>query len=291
MAGELYAIIGAGRVGTALGHLLADAGERVVAVAAITEESREQAERYIPGARITSDAVSAATPANTVFITVPDDVILEVTGALAAAGALQPGDRVVHVSGALGIDVLEPAREVGAEVMAVHPLQAFVDVEAAIASIPGTVFGVTAASEEGKRWAHELVALLGGRPLDLRQEDKVLYHAGAVFASNLFLAVERIAQELLVGVGMEEDEALQSLLPLIEGTLDNLRRLGTVPALTGPVARGDIGVVREHLEALKGGPPEVLKAYASLSLVALHMARDLPHERAAALETLLRSQI
>jgi len=164
-------------------------------------------------------------------------------------------------------------------------------VEAAIARIPGTVFGVTAASEEGRRWAHELVALLGGRPLDLRQEDRVLYHAGAVFACNLFLAVERIAQELLVGVGMEEDEALQSLMPLIEGTLDNLRRLGTARALTGPVARGDTGVVREHLEALKGGPPEVLAAYASLSLVALHMARDLPPERAAELETLLRSQI
>ncbi len=291
MAGELYAIIGAGRVGTALGHLLADAGEQVVAVAAITEESREQAERYIPGARITSDIVSAATGANTVFITVPDDVILEVAGTLAAAGALQPGDRAAHVSGALGLDVLEPAREAGAEVLAIHPLQTFVDVEAAIARIPGTVFGVTAASEEGKRWAHELIALLGGRPLDLRQEDKVLYHAGAVFACNLFLAVEKIAQDLLVGVGMNEETAWQSLLPLIEGTLDNMRRLGTAPALTGPVARGDIGVVRNHLEALRVSPPEVLAAYASLSLVALRMARNLAPERVAELETLLRSQL
>ncbi len=291
MAGELYAIIGAGRVGIALGHLLADAGERVVAVAAITEDSRELAGRYIPGARITSDAVSAATPANTIFVTVPDDVIPEVVGALAAAGAVGPGDRVVHVSGALGLDVLEPAAEAGAEVLAVHPLQTFVDVEAVIARIPGTVFAITAASDGGRRWAQELVDLLGGRSLDLRDDNKVLYHTGAVFACSLFLAVEQIAQELLIGVGMSEEEAQHSLLPLIEGTLDNMRRLGTAPALTGPIARGDVGIVRGHLEALSGGPPEVLKAYASLSLVALGMARDLPPETAAELSTLLRAQL
>ncbi len=288
MAGELYAIIGTGRVGTAVGHLLADAGEQVIAVSAITEESRAAAERYVPGARVSSDIFSVATEANTIFITVPDDVIPEVAGSLADAGALQPGDRVVHVSGALGLDVLEPAREAGAEVISIHPLQTFVDTEAAIARIPGTVFAVTAGSDAGRLWAHGLVELLGGRPLDLRPEDKVLYHAGAVFACNLFLAVEKIAEGLLVGVGMSEEEARSSLLPLIEGTLDNMRRLGTTRALTGPVARGDIGVVRDHLAALKRGAPEVLAAYASLSLAAVRMAEALPRERAAELNSLLR---
>ncbi len=291
MAGELYCIIGAGRVGTALGHLLKDAGEQVVTVAAITEESREGAERFIPGARITSDIVEAATPANTIFITVPDDAILEVAGALTDAGAVQPGDRVVHVSGALGLDVLEPAREAGAEVLALHPLQTFVDVEAAIARIPNSVFAITAADEAGRSWARGLVAQLGGRSLDLRPEDKSLYHAGAVFACNLFLAVEQIAQDLLVSVGMREEEARESLLPLVEGTLDNMRRLGPARALTGPVARGDIGVVRDHLAALRGGAPEVLAAYVSLSLVALRMASDVPAERAAELEVLLHEYL
>ncbi len=288
MAGERYAIIGTGRVGTAIGHLLADAGERVVAVSAITEESREQAARYIPGARISSDIVSVAAGADTIFIAVPDDVILEVAGSLADAGALQPGDRVVHVSGALGLDVLEPAREAGAETMSIHPLQTFVDTEAAIVRIPGTVFAITTGSEAGGRWARGLVGLLGGRSLDLSPEDKALYHAGAVFACNLFLAVQKIAEDLLVSVGMNEEEARSSLLPLIEGTLDNMRRLGTTRALTGPVARGDIGVVRGHLEALRPGSPEVLAAYASLSLVALRMSEALPPERAAELDSLLR---
>ncbi len=291
MAGELYAVIGAGRVGTALGHLLADAGERVVAVADPAEVPRERAERYIPAARIISDAVDAAAEADTILITVPDDGILEVAGSLAAAEVIGPGDRVIHLSGALGLDVLAPAQEAGAEVLSIHPLQTFADVEAAIARIPGTVFGITAAGEEARRWAHELVERLGGRPLDLRPEDKVLYHAGAVFACNLFLAVEKVAQDLLVSVGLGEDEARESLLPLIEGTLDNMRRLGTVPALTGPVVRGDVGVVRGHLEALRGGQPEVLKAYAALSLVALGMAGDLTPERAAELDGLLRSYL
>ncbi len=291
MAGELYCIVGAGRVGTALGHLLQDAGEQVVTVAAVTGESRAGAERYIPGARITSDIVEAAMPANTIFITVPDDTILEVAGALADAGAVQPGDRVVHVSGALGLDVLEPAREAGADVLALHPLQTFVDVEAAIARIPNSVFAITAADEAGRSWARGLVALLGGRSLDLRPEDKSLYHAGAVFACNLFLSVERIAQDLLVSVGMQEEEARSSLLPLVEGTLDNLRRLGPAQALTGPVARGDIGVVRDHLAALSAGPREVLVAYAALSLVALRMTSDLPAERVGELEALLRTYL
>lgn len=166
------------------------------------------------------------------------------------------------------------AEEKGSEVLCIHPLQTFADVRTAIKKIPGTVFAVTARSKRGEEWAARLVRKLGGEPVALEERHKPLYHLGAVMASNLLVALEHAAELIYQEIGMEGEAALKALLPLIEGTVENLRRFGTEKALTGPVARGDIGVIRRHLEALEDwGDEAALKAYVALSLHALDLAR------------------
>lgn len=134
-----------------------------------------------------------------------------------------------------------------------------------------------------------LVRKLGGDPVLLAEEDKTLYHIGAVVASNLLVALEHAAELIYQEIGLHEEKALKALMPLIEGTVRNLRRLGTEKALTGPVARGDIGVLRRHLECLEHEEREqLLKVYTSLSMFALDLAEaEVSKARCEEIEELL----
>lgn len=268
-----FVIIGGGRVGTAVGYLLQQGGEEVAAVACRSEKSLHNVEKFLPHTCLTTDVVKAARQGNVVLITTPDDLIADVCVTLSSAGALKKGDYVVHMSGALGLEVLEPAEEMGARTASVHPLQTFADVKGAVKKIPGSVFAVTARDSRTREWAEELVRRLGGEPVFLEERHKILYHLGAVVASNLLVALEHAAELVYQEIGMEGEKALQALFPLIEGTVENLRRLGTERALTGPVARGDIGVLRRHLEKLdEEGREQLMRVYVSLSRYALDLA-------------------
>ncbi|NPV59654.1 MAG: DUF2520 domain-containing protein [Actinobacteria bacterium] len=287
---ERFVIIGAGRVGTAVGHLLQGAGFKVAAVASRSEDSLRRAAEFIEGAVMTTDVVKAGRKGNAILITTPDDLIADTCLSLASGGAVRRGIHVLHMSGALGLDVLEPAREAGARTASVHPLQTFADVKGAVKRIPGSVFAVTARDDATREWAEALVRSMGGEPVPLAERDKTLYHIGAVVASNLLVALEHAAELVYQEIGIYKDTALKALLPLIEGTVSNLRRLGTEGALTGPVARGDIGVVRRHLECLQGEERELLlRVYAALSLYALDLAEaEVSKSRCEELEELLR---
>ncbi|MBC7253561.1 MAG: DUF2520 domain-containing protein [Actinobacteria bacterium] len=287
--GDRFVVIGGGRVGTAVGYLLSRTGREVAAVACRSEESLKRAGEYIPGSYLTTDMVRAAKRGNVLLITTPDDLIADACITLASAGAIKRGSYVVHMSGALGLDVLEAAEEAGAATASVHPLQTFADVKGAVRKIPGSVFAVTARDPRTVEWAEGLVRLLGGEPVRLAEENKVLYHLGAVMASNLLVALEHAAELLYQEIGMEGEKALRALLPLIEGTVGNLRRLGTEKALTGPVARGDIGIVRRHLEKLEEEDREKhLRAYVALTRFALDLAEaNLSRSRSQEMEELL----
>jgi len=287
---DRFVIIGGGRVGTAVGSILQSKGAEVAAVASRSEQSLEQAAKYIKGALLTSDVVKAAKRGNVIIITTPDDLIADTCLSLASGGAVKKGQFIVHMSGALGLDILEPAEEMGARTVSIHPLQTFADVPGAIKRMPGSTFAVTARDPKTHAWAESLVRLLGGKPVTLAEKDKTLYHIGAVVASNLLVALEHAAELIYQEIGMHQEQALKALLPLIEGTVDNLKRHGTEKALTGPVARGDIGVLRRHLERLERDDREpLLQAYAALSLYALDLAEaEVSKSRCEEIEELLR---
>lgn len=270
---DRFVIIGGGRVGTAVGHLLQRTGEEVRAVACRSEESLARVAAYLNDVYLTTDVVKAAKKGNVIIITTPDDLIADTCLTLSSAGAVRKGEHVVHMSGALGLDVLRAAEEQGADIACLHPLQTFADVRGAVKKIPGSVFAVTARDAGTQAWAESLARRLGGEPVYLAEKDKVLYHIGAVVASNLLVALEHAAELMYQEIGMEGGRALKALLPLVEGTVDNLRRLGTERALTGPVARGDIGVLRRHLECMeREGREELMRVYVSLSRYALDLA-------------------
>jgi predicted short-subunit dehydrogenase-like oxidoreductase (DUF2520 family) len=260
------AVVGAGRVGTAIAVLLGRAGHRIVAVAGGTATA-ERAAFHLPGVPVRTPA-DAASGAELVVIGTPDDAI-EATAATIAT-SIAPGTWVAHLSGALGLDVLAPVVAVGARRLAVHPLQTMPDVETALARIPGSSIAVTADDGDGLALGERLALDVGGRPFPLADEHRALYHAAAVFASNHLVVASAAAETLLRAAGVADPGA--ALAPLRRASLENVERLGAEQALTGPVVRGDAGTIRRNLEALKQEAPELIDAYVGMARAALELA-------------------
>jgi len=274
-------VVGVGRVGSALAVALSHAGHPVVAVSGVSDASRRRAADRLPSAEVlpADDVVRAA---DLVLLTVPDDALAEVVNGLAEVGAFRRGQFVVHTSGRHGLDVLRPAAEQGALPLALHPVMTFAGGAEDAERLVGTSFGVTA-PEELRAVGEALVVEMGGEPVYVPEEARVLYHAALAWGANYLTTLVTTAADLLRATGAERPE--QILAPLLGAALDNALRRGDA-ALTGPVSRGDAGTVTAHLDALRNAAPEVVPAYVALArLTADRALRDgrLDPQRAEAL--------
>ncbi len=276
------AVVGAGRTGTALAVHWARAGHSIVAVSG-RAATRDRAARWLPGTPVLP-APEAARLGEAVVLGVPDDFIGDVCDGLAERRAFRETGWVMHLSGAAGLDVLEPAKEDGARVLSLHPLQTFPDVESAVERIPGSAIAVTAESEDALSFGEGLAKDAGGNPFRLPDEVKPLYHAAAVFASNYLVAVTAEAEVLFKAAGLPDPGEM--FMPLVRASLDNVASLGPEAALTGPAARGDAGTVGRNLEALSRNAPEAIPAYVALAEIALDLA-----ERAGRLSSAGRTSV
>jgi predicted short-subunit dehydrogenase-like oxidoreductase (DUF2520 family) len=280
------AVVGAGRVGTAVAVLLRDAGHRITAVAGRAQTSARAA-RYLPGVPLVAAGV-AAKAGELVLLGVPDDAIVATALELSSGGAFRKDAWVAHLSGAAGLEPVSHVRDAGARPLALHLLQTFPDVESALARIPGSALAVTADDDAGYSFAEALAKDLRVEPFRLADEDRPLYHAAAVVASNYVVASAGLAEELFIAAGVPD--AMAAMGPLLEATVGNILRLGPGEALTGPAARGDAGTVAKNLQALSRVSPHAVLAYVAMAKVALELATRhgrLPAERRALVEEVL----
>ena len=292
---KTVAIIGAGRVGGAIGRLLAKSGYTVTAVAARNRATADRAQAFIGSGEPLTDAVKAAASADIIFITTPDGTIKSTCEAVAAGGGFRSGKLVVHVSGAQTRDLLRAAKAAGAYCAVLHPLQSVPNMELGVANIPGSYFRIEA-DPEAMALARDLVKAMGGIELVMPKwtagkESAALYHAGAVAVSNFFVALVDLGLRFYEELGAERKDALKAVLPLIRGTLANIESAGIPDALTGPIMRGDVQTVRGHLEAMAGRMPELLPLYRALARHTVTVARDkgsLGPEAAAEMRELLK---
>jgi predicted short-subunit dehydrogenase-like oxidoreductase (DUF2520 family) len=153
-----------------------------------------------------------------------------------------------------------------------HPLQSFATLPTAVRSLPGS-FVFLEGAPEAVEVLRSLVASIDARAVPLATASKSLYHAAACAASNYLVTLIDYAAQLMSMAGVPREVALPALLPLVTGTTRNLESVGIPEALTGPIARGDAGTVRGHLQALRAGPPELLRLYVDLGLRTLDVAR------------------
>ncbi|MDH4068777.1 MAG: DUF2520 domain-containing protein [Dehalococcoidia bacterium] len=259
--------IGAGTTGTALAVRLSEKGWPMVGVSSRSLSSAQKLASRLSNCQAYHTAQELADVAEMIFITTPDDVIAQVCSEV----HWHKGQSVLHCSGAHSVDILEPAKRLGAAVGSFHPLQTFADVDQAIANLPGSTFAVEA---EGPLLStlKELTHLLNGNWVKLGSGDKVLYHAAAVFACNYLVTLVKLALDLWKDFGVSSEEATRALLPLLRGTLNNIENVGLPNCLTGPVARGDLGTIERHLRALDARNPSLLTTYKELGLQTVPIA-------------------
>jgi predicted short-subunit dehydrogenase-like oxidoreductase (DUF2520 family) len=260
-------VVGAGRVGAVLSAALRAAGHEVIAAAGESDASVRRMAELLPGVprRKPTDVARAS---DLLLLAVPDDMLRNVVTMLADSGALHAGQLVVHTSGRHGLAVLEPARAVGARVAAMHPAMTFTGTALDLDRLPGTVFGLTAESEE-RPVVESLVADLGGTPMWVPEEMRTLYHAGLAHGANHLVTLVTEAMEILSAAGA--DDPAGTLRPLLTAALDNALEHGDA-ALTGPIVRGDLGTVRAHLEDITANSPQTLSSYVALARATLDRA-------------------
>lgn len=253
-------VIGTGRVGSVLGAALAGVHHRIVAASAVSDASRNRADAMLPGVPIVSPPdVCAAT--DLVLVTVPDDVLPGLVQGLADVGAWKSGQLVVHTSGRYGVSVLSAATAVGAVPLALHPVMTFTGTSLDLDRLVGCVFGVTALPAFVPI-ADALVLEVGGEPVHVPEEQRALYHAALAHAANHLVTLVTSSVDLLRDSGIEEPARL--LQPLLTAALDNALRVGDA-SLTGPVARGDAGTLRQHIDVIGSASPETRDAYVALA--------------------------
>jgi len=288
------AIIGAGRLGTALGLAMKAVGYKIEIVAADTASSAARSARALGSKtlalssrqmnRLSPDQIERLERCSLVLIATPDDVIAMVAERLSelfAAKRIQGKGKqapakirvALHTSGALAGNVLKPMRGAGFAIGSLHPLVSISESRSGAALLtqgffffffdPGAV-----------RMCRKIVSDLGGESFIIDSRHKALYHAAAVTASPHITALFDIALGMLKVCGLSSRQAQRVLLPLVKSTVANLTIQEPARALTGTFRRGDVSTMQKHLAAIKAANlPQALAVYVLLAQKSISMAR------------------
>ena len=259
--------IGAGAVGGSLSVALHAAGYPVLSVASRTHASAQTFAARIPGCTPYRSLQRLVDSAGFVFVTTSDDAIGPVCDSL----RWRPGQGVAHCSGVTSLDPLHNVVGRGAVAGAFHPLQAFSSVEEGARNIPGTTFGIEAGPELHD-YLERMALDIGGNPIFLRPQDKVLYHLSGVLMGNLLAVLASVAASVWPKFDHSRDEGVRALTPMMGAVARNLDANGVPQGVAGPYPRGDVGTIRKHLDALRLNAPEYLPLYCELALAGLPFA-------------------
>jgi len=259
-------ILGAGRVGIALGKRLRELGWRIGAVVTRSKSTARAAARRIGAGKPSGHLTSEVFAADMILFGTPDDRLPDIARDLARVlGTRCKGKVVLHTSATLDRSALAPLARLGASTGSLHPMQAFGG--KVVPSLKGVIFGVEG-DPKARRLAQSIAKSLGGIPVVIETSDKPAYHAAAVMAGGSIYPVLEAGLQLLISIGFTRERASQTLLPLLRQILDNIERIGPRAAWTGPLSRGDYAVVAKHMDALRRYPPEFRKSYAALAQLA-----------------------
>ncbi len=240
--------IGAGRAGCSLGKYFVTKGAKVMGYYSRTKESAEWAASFTDTVHYAS-IKSLVNECNTIFITVSDSEIANVWSELSCHDI--SGKIICHTSGALSSSVFLNQEALGAFGYSLHPLYAINSKENSYKEFDKVYFTIEGRKEH-LRDLMDFISSFGNRITAISSQDKVRYHAAAVFASNLVCGLYEKACNILCDCGFEKNDADAALSSLFLGNSTSIANLGVKTALTGPCERGDIATVTKHLDALCG---------------------------------------
>lgn len=264
-----FSVVGFGALGRALCRALPEIGLRLDFVF-VRDPSRVAAISDETDAGVISRLFeSDASVSSLLLICVPDDVLQGVAEGLAKRGDWR-NVVVLHTSGVLAKDVLKPLEKMGASVGSFHPLQTFTGGESLI-DFKAITIGIEGGEEVvavGRHLANALMA----QPIVLSSSKKALYHASAVLAGNAVTTLMSVAEEIWEQAAGTREGFSDSMGPLIRRSVENTLDMGPDAALSGPIARGDVGTLKRHLKAVSECVPHLISLYGSVAVETVHLA-------------------
>lgn len=263
-------IIGTGAVGSTLARALVKAGYRLSGLYNRTAEHAAALSRELRTEYSAAFPTGVSELGSVVFITVIDGQVEPVAERLASLEGDWSGRTAVHCSGTLSTDALQPLKQAGATVLAMHPLQTFHrdSLPEAFRDIYFSLQGDGSAVSRLRLLAEDL----GAGTFQIDKIGKAYLHAAAVMACNYLVSLLDAAGATAQAGGMDKVQAVKVMMPLVRQTLQNVESTGTVSSLSGPVARGDAGTVKRHLELL-GEVNDLREIYRLMGRYTLKLAR------------------
>ena len=247
------ALIGPGRAGTTIALGLVELGWTTVAVAGRAPDAASTASAAACLSTRAALVTEVAQGAALVIVATPDRAIEQALSS--AEPSIEPGALVVHLAGSRGLDVFDAllSCRTGVRVGAMHPLQSFPSTTVGLERLHGAWAAVA-----GDPQVTHLARMLGMRPFELADSDRTRYHTAAVVASNHLVALLGQVERLAAGCNVP----FEAFAPLVLASVDNAFTLGPAVALTGPVERGDLATVEEHLRDLDPAERDAYRALA-----------------------------
>jgi predicted short-subunit dehydrogenase-like oxidoreductase (DUF2520 family) len=263
--------IGCGQVGRTLGKLWHQGDHlRIGYVLNRSLASSETAINVINAGKPVDNLVHMRC-ADLYMIGCSDDAIEQCSQDLAGSGLLKQGDIVFHCSGAQPASLLQACKKQGAHIGSIHPIKSFADIQLAVGSFAGTYCGMEG-DEEALQILEPLFSAIGARLLKINSDNKSLYHAASVIACNYLVALQELSINTFSQAGVEREQAMAILQPIVQGTVENIFTLGTVSSLTGPIARGDKDIVSNQLNAISEWNQDFATVYQLLGKISVDIA-------------------
>ncbi len=266
-------IIGCGVVGSVLGRLWHECSVfEIGRILNRSSRSGEEAVRFI-GAGVAVSTYEQLGNADLTFIATGDSEIEECCERLAASRSDWNGKSVFHPSGMLSSEALQAVKVKGGSVASIHPVQTFPNPELGFQAFRGTF--VTC---EGDKFAREqlrdAIVRIGGQYLEILPSHKLLYHSAIVFACNYLTALLETSLRILSECEVPRDIALPLLIPIVRQTVKNIGAVDTANALSGPIARGDIDIVKSQYETVTRWDKNAGALYRELGKITCELAQQ-----------------
>lgn len=240
-------VVGTGAVGSSLIKQLSGAGYEIKSV--ISRQPAKEVHNRI-GIKLPivhPDELTGNNIGQILFISTPDDAISKMDETISGLDINWQGRVVTHCSGFHASNILKKMNEKGASVAAFHPIQTFVDRSGkeTFKDINISIEG----DDEALGVLMDIALNLQANPILLNSNQKEILHIAAVFISNYVVALggisDRLIKENVNGAG------LKILFPLLHQTINNLGQFEPDEALSGPIERGDIDMLKRHLKTLE----------------------------------------
>ena len=280
------AIIGLGAMGEALARGAQAAGRSVVALSS-RHPDKTQAIAQELGATLTQSPAEAAAMADVVMVCGPDDAIAEVAQSLGPTN----GRLIVHTAGARGLSVLDVAAGRGAHTGSLHPVMVIAQGGRGHEALRGATAAIDGC-EIARTWLTEFAQDLGLNPIRIPAEHRALYHLSASLVGGVMTGLLAASADLWGQLGVDRSEAARALGRMVQEAGRNLEHLGVPDAVMGPVIRGDLGTIKQHLQVLHVESPQMAATYRSLVRLCLPYAIErnlLDQETAEAISSAVSS--